>query len=198
MRLYDFHESGNGYKVRLLLNQLGIDYERVPVDILKGETRDGGFLEKNPNHRVPLLEWPGGRVLAESNAILWHLADGSPFLPADSWERAKVLQWMFFEQYSHEPYIAVVRFWHFAGMLEDNADALPAKMDGGYHALHVMERHLDENEFFVGGRYSIADVALYAYTHVAQEGGFDLERHAAVKAWLNRVAGQPNHIMITD
>ena len=198
LKLYDYWESGNCYKVRLLLTQLGIDFERVPVNILKGETREVGFLEKNPNHRVPLVEWPDGRMLAESNAILCHLAEGTPLLPDDSWERAQVLQWLFFEQYSHEPYIAVVRFWHFAGLLANNADAVPAKMDGGYHALDVMEDHLAGNEFFVGGRYSIADIALYAYTHVAHEGGFDLGRYPGISVWLERIAAQPGHILISD
>lgn len=198
MRLYDYWESGNCYKVRLLLNQLGMPFERVAVDILQGETRQPDFLARNPNHRVPLVEWPDGRCLAESNAILFFLADGSSLLPTDSWDRAKVLQWLFFEQYSHEPYIAVVRFWHFADMLEANEDALPEKMERGYHALDVMESHLADKEFFVADQYSIADIALYAYTHVAHEGGFDLAGYGAVSAWLYRVAAQPGHILITD
>ena len=198
LRLYDYWESGNCYKIRLLLSQLGVDYERVPVDILKGETRRPEFLAKNPNHRVPLLEWPDGKRLAESNAILFFLADGSGFLPEDRWDRAQVLQWLFFEQYSHEPYIAVVRFWHFADRLDANAAAVPEKMECGYHALGVMESHLSASEFFVAGRYTIADIGLYAYTHVAHEGGFDLGGYPAVRAWLERVAAQPEHVPITD
>jgi len=198
MRLYDYWESGNCYKVRLLLNQLGMPFERVAVDILQGETRQPDFLAKNPNHRVPLVEWPDGRCLAESNAILFFLAEGSSLLPTDPWDRAKVLQWMFFEQYSHEPYIAVVRFWHFAGMVEANEDALPEKMERGYHALDVMESHLASNDFFVADQYSIADIALYAYTHVAHEGGYDLAVYGSVSAWLDRIAAQPGHILITD
>ena len=198
MRLYDYWESGNCYKVRLLLNQLGMPFERVPVDILQGETRQPDFLARNPNHRVPLVEWPDGRCLAESNAILFFLAEGSSLLPTDPWDRAKVLQWMFFEQYSHEPYIAVVRFWHFAGMVEANEDALPEKMERGYHALDVMESHLASNDFFVADQYSIADIALYAYTHVAHEGGYDLAVYGSVSAWLDRIAAQPGHILITD
>jgi glutathione S-transferase len=198
LRLYDYWESGNCYKVRLLLSQLGVPFERVHVDILKGETRTESFLARNRNHRVPLIEWPDGRRLAESDAILWYLSDGTPFLPQDPWERAQVLQWMFFEQYSHEPYIAVARFWHFAGLLEQNRALLPAKMEGGNHALDVMERHLDSCTFFVGDKYTIADIALYAYTHVAGEGGFDLEKFPAVERWLERVRTQPAHVKITD
>ncbi len=198
LRLYDYWESGNCYKVRLLLNQLGLSFERVPVDILKAETRRPEFLAKNANHRVPLVEWSDGKRLAESNAILFFLAEGTQLLPEDSWQRAQVLQWLFFEQYSHEPYIAVVRFWHFADLVEANAAALPEKMERGYHALDVMERHLSNHSFFVADRYSIADIALYAYTHVANEGGFDLARYQSVSAWLKRIAAQDNHILITD
>jgi len=198
LRLYDYFESGNAYKVRLLLAQLGIPFERVELDILKGETRTPAFLAKNPNHRIPLLEWSDGRTLAESNAILFHLAEGTPFLPEDRFARAQALQWMFFAQYSHEPYVAVVRFWHFSGQVEARRSELAAKLDGGYHALGVMEAHLTEHAFFAGERYSIADVALYAYTHVAPEGGFELERFPALGRWLARVAAQPGHVRITD
>jgi glutathione S-transferase len=198
LRLYDYFESGNAYKVRLLLAQLGIPFERVELDILKGETRTEAFLAKNPNHRIPLLEWPDGRTLAESNAILFHLAEGTPLLPEDRFARAKALQWMFFEQYSHEPYVAVVRFWHFSRQVEAHRFELAAKVEQGYHALGVMEAHLDEHAFFAGERYSIADIALYAYTHVAPEGGFELGRFPALERWLARVAAQPGHVRITD
>jgi glutathione S-transferase len=198
LRLYDYWESGNCYKVRLLLSQLGETFERVDVDILEGETRTPEFLAKNPNHRVPVVEWPDGRTLAESNAILFYLAEGSPFLPSDPWQRAQVLQWQAFEQYSHEPYIAVVRFWHFVKKLEENQHLLPAKMEGGYHALDVMEKHLSGQDFFVGGDYSIADISLYAYTHVADEGGFDLEPYPNTRAWIARVRAQPRYIGLTD
>jgi glutathione S-transferase len=198
LRLYDYFESGNAYKVRLLLAQLGIPFERVELDILKGETRTPAFLAKNPNHRIPLLEWPDGRTLAESNAILFHLAEGTPFLPEDRFARAQALQWMFFEQYSHEPYVAVVRFWHFSGQVEQHRAELATKMERGYHALGVMETHLTKHSFFAGERYSIADIALYAYTHVAPEGGFELERFPALGRWLARVASQPGHVRITD
>jgi glutathione S-transferase len=198
IRLYDFLPSGNGYKVRLLLHQLGIPYELVEMDITKGETRTPGFLAKNPNGRIPLIELDDGRCLAESGAILVYLAEGTPFFPDERWQRAQVLEWMFFEQYSHEPYIAVARAWlHVFGMDEERKRQLPHKQKLGYDALAVMERHLGERTFFVGERYSIADIALYAYTHVADEGGFDLERFPAVRAWLGRVRAQPGHVPIT-
>jgi len=194
LRLHDYWESGNGYKVRLLLAQLGVPHERLEYDILKGETRTASFLALNPNGRIPLLELEDGRVLAASNAINWYLADGTPFLPVDPFERARVLQWMFFEQYSHEPYIAVLRFWTFAGELARHAAEVPERRRRGYAALDVMERHLAGRAFFVGEHYSVADIALYAYTHVAGEGGFDLEPYGAVRAWLERVRAQPGHV----
>ncbi len=199
MRLHDFLDSGNGYKVRLLLSQLRIPYEFVDVDILAGESRTPEFLGRNPNGRIPLLELDDGEALAESDAILFYLAEGTAFGPATRLERARVLQWMFFEQYSHEPFIAVARFWRKhpeAGA--HAAEELAAKDKGGYAALDVMERHLAERDFFVGDRYGIADIALYAYTHVAHEGGFDLATHPAVRAWLDRVTAQPHHIPITQ
>ena len=196
IRLYDFWESGNGYKVRLLLTQLSIPFERVELDILKGETRTDRFRQKNPNHRIPLIEWPDGRTLAESNAILFFFADGTNYLATDPWQRAQTLQWMFFEQYSHEPFIAVMRFWKFSGQLEANKALVAEKMERGYHALNIMDRHLQKNEFFVAGSYSIADIALYAYTHVAQEGDFNLGKYAAINDWLDRVRAQPLHVRI--
>jgi glutathione S-transferase len=198
LRLYDYWESGNCYKVRLLLSQLEQRFERMDVNILEGETRTPEFLAKNPNHRVPLAEWPDGRRLAESNAILFYLADGTPYLSPDPWERAQTLQWQCFEQYSHEPFIAVVRFWHFAGTVEAHRNELPGKMNGGYHALDVMEKHLADREFFVGDRYSIADISLYAYTHVADEGEFDLQPYPNIRRWLDRVKAQPRHVELTD
>jgi glutathione S-transferase len=197
LRLYDYFESGNAYKVRLLLSLLGIPFERVHLDILKGETRSDAFLAKNPNHRVPLLEWPDGRVLAESNAILFHLAEGTPWLPDDAFLRAQVLQWMCFEQYSHEPYIAVLRFWTFAGKLaEHNGEEIAAKRAGGLHALDVMEEHLQGRDWFVGEHFGIADIALFAYTHVAHEGGFDLSPFGALRGWIGRVEAQPGFVSI--
>jgi len=196
MTLYDFNGSGNGFKVRLLLAQLGIAYTLVERDILKGETRTPEFLEKNPNGRIPTLELEDGTFLAESDAILWYLAEGTKFAPADRLERACTLQWMFFEQYSHEPYIAVARFWkHFFAKLTPQQELeLPNRMKGGYAALDVMEQHLARHRFFVGNRYGIADIALYGYTHVAQEGDFDLDHYPQVCAWMGRVTGQPGHV----
>jgi glutathione S-transferase len=198
IRLYDFLPSGNGYKIRLLLHQLAIPYELVEMDITRGETRTPAFLAKNPNGRIPLLELDDGRLLAESGAILCYFAEGTRFLPADPWERAQVLQWMFFEQYSHEPYIAVARAWlHLFGMDEERKRQLPQKQKLGYDALGVMERHLGEREFFVGAQPSIADIALYAYTHVADEGGFELARFPAVLRWLERIRSLPRYVPIT-
>ena len=199
LRLYDYLPSGNGYKVRLLLTQLGEPFECVELDIIKGETRTPEFLAKNPNGRIPTLEIEPGVFLAESNAICWYLAEGSRFLPDDRLARAQVLQWMFFEQYSHEPNIATLRFWVTHDLLTaDRRAQLESKRSLGYAALDVMERHLATHDFFVAGRYTIADIALYAYTHVAGEGGFDLEPFAALRAWLARVRAQPGYIEITD
>ncbi|MBI1775229.1 MAG: glutathione S-transferase family protein [Proteobacteria bacterium] len=199
LTLYDNMPSGNGYKARLVLAQLAIPYRRVELDIFKRETRTPEFLKKNPNGRIPTLALDDGTHLPESNAIIFYLADGTPLLPADRLLRAQVLQWMFFEQYSHEPNIATVRFWlHLPKLSEAQQAQLPAKREQGYAALDVMEDHLARNAYFVGGRYSIADVALYAYTHVAEEGGFDLGRFAAIKSWFKRVEGQPGHIPITQ
>ena len=198
LRLYDYLMSGNGYKVRLLLAQLGLPFERIELDIVKGETRTPEFLGKNPNGRIPVLELDDGTCLAESNAIMFYLAEGTPFLPEGRLARAQVLQWLFFEQYSHEPNIATVRFWLHTEMTDARRALLPSKRAQGYAALQVMERHLSDHTFFVGERYTIADIALYAYTHVADEGGFDLTRYPAVNAWLARVRGQPRHIPITQ
>jgi len=205
IRLYDYLPSGNGYKVRLLLTQLQIPFERIELDIIKGSTRTREFLRKFPNGRIPAVEFDDGRRLFESNAIMWHFAETSPLVPKDPFERAGALQWMFFEQYSHEPYIAVARF---LAMYPDHRDerraGLPRIINGGYDALGVMESHLGgggegdhAREFFVEGRYSIADIALYAYTHVAHEGGFDLANYPAIRDWLARVKSQPRHIPIT-
>ncbi len=197
MRLYDYWESGNAYKVRLLLHQLERRYERVHLDILKGETRTPAFLAKNPNGRIPLLELDDGRTLAESNAIQWYLAQGTPFLPDDPFEQAQVLQWCGFEQYSHEPNVAVLRFWHFSGRIGDHTpEEIAEKTAGSHAALAVMEGHLADRAFFVGERYSIADIALYAYTHVAPEGKILLDDYPAIRAWLERVRAEPRHVAI--
>jgi glutathione S-transferase len=198
IRLHDDLPSGNGYKVRLLLHQLGIPFELILKSTARGETRTAEFLRMNPNGRIPLVETSPGQYLAESGAILFYYAEGTPFLPSDRWERAQVLQWMFFEQYSHEPYVAVARAWlNYYGMDEERQRQLPQKQKMGYDALAVMEQHLSRNTFFVGERYTIADIALYAYTHVADEGGFDLSRFPAIRTWIERVRSRPLHVPIT-
>jgi glutathione S-transferase len=197
MLLYNSAVSGNCYKVRLLLAHLGLEYETVDVSVVDRTNRKELLGELNPALRVPTLVLDDGRPLAESNAILWYFGDGTDYVPDDAFERAQVLQWLFFEQYSHEPYIAVVRFWlAYSGTPEKYADQVPGKMRGGYAALDAMERHLDEREFLVRGRYSIVDISLYAYTHVAHEGGFELDRYPGIRAWLARVADQPGHVTI--
>jgi glutathione S-transferase len=198
VRLYDSLISGNAYKCRLMLHKLGVPCERVELDIDRKETRTPEFLAKNPNGRVPALELENGVVLPESNAILWYLAEGTPYLPDDRLGRAQALQWMFFEQYSHEPNIAVVRHWALHHGAATQEPSVAAKRALGYDALAVMDGHLRERRFFVGDRLSIADIALYAYTHVADEGGFDLSGYPAVLAWLDRVAAQDPHIPITQ
>ena len=198
MILYDYLDSGNGYKIRLLLAQLDRRYRWVEVDILSGATRTAGFLAKNPNGRIPTLELDDGTCLAESNAILWYLADGSPYLPAGKLERAQVLQWMFFEQYSHEPYVATPRFIlkHLPQDSPRRAE-LPKRLEQGRAALTVMEKHLAGRQFFVGEHYSIADIALYAYTHVAHEAQLELAPYPSVRSWLARVASQPAYLPLT-
>ena len=193
MKLYNVAYSGNSYKVRLLLHQLGVPYTIVEVDILKGESRTAEFLQINPNGRTPVLD-DNGFVLAESNAILAYLARGTRFLPEDRPRWALAFQWMFFEQYSHEPYIATSRF-----LLQDRPDtpergqALAIRREGGWAALRVMEGHLSKNDFFVGD-YTIADIALFAYTHVSHEGGFPLDDFPKIRAWIERVKSQPGFI----
>jgi glutathione S-transferase len=198
LKLYDFLVSGNGYKVRLVLAALQIPYQRIELDITKGESRTSQFLARNPNGRIPTLELEDGTCLSESNAILWYLAEGTRLLPEDRFERAKILQWMFFEQYSHEPYVAVVRFWVHQGLSPDQRLQIDEKRRRGYKALDVMELHLERTEYMVGGGFSIADIALYAYTHVAHEGGFDLSGYPQITSWLARVREQPEHIPITQ
>jgi len=195
-QLYDFLPSGNCYKIRLLLNQLGIEYERVNVDILNKESRTPEFLKINPNGRTPVL-YHDGKYLAESNAILWYLASNTTLLPEGNYERALVLQWMFFEQFSHEPNIASPRYWVSILKAEDEyKEQLKLKMKLGYAALDVMEQHLANNSYFVGNQYSIADIALYAYTHIAEEGNFDLSGYSEIKAWFKRIESQENYINI--
>ena len=199
MKLYDYLSSGNGYKVRLVLHRLGLPFERVEVDILKGESRTPAFLALNPNGRIPVLVLDDGRILAESNAIMAYLADGSTLLPDDRWQRAQIFQWLFFEQYSHEPNIATVRFWlTHDGLTDERRAMLDGKRRQGYAALQVMEERLAQAPFLVADRFTIADIGLYAYTHVAEEGGFDLTGFPAVRAWMSRVAAEPGHMPITQ
>ncbi|HXS80782.1 MAG TPA: glutathione S-transferase family protein [Gammaproteobacteria bacterium] len=197
MHLFDYLDSGNGYKVRLLLAQLGLAYGWTEVDIDAGKTRTPEFLKRNLNGRIPTLELDDGTNLAESNAILWYLAEGTPFVPGDRLGRAQALQWMFFEQYSHEPYVATPRYIvkHFPADHARRAE-LPDRLAKGRAALAVMEQHLKSRSFFVAERYTIADIALYAYTHVAHEGGHDLTPYANVRSWLVRVAAQPRNVGI--
>jgi len=195
--LYDSPVSGNCYKVRLLLAHLGMPYERRQVDVVDRSNRKELLGDLNPALRVPTLVFDDGRSLGESGAILWYLADGTQYVPTDAWERAKALQWMFFEQYSHEPNVAVARFWLHELGAPPSDEALAEKHRLGYLALDALEQGLTERDFLVGGAYSIADIALYAYTHVAGEGGFDLDRYPAIRGWFARVAAQPGHVTIT-
>jgi glutathione S-transferase len=197
LKLHQMQVSGNCYKVRLAARQLGVDLELVDYGLFDGTTRQPAYLDKNPNGRVPMLELDDGRCLPESGAILWYLAEGSPLVPGDRWGRAQALQWMFFEQYSHEPYVAVARFWlRFApaAMLDERRHLVPEWHAKGDAALAVMETHLARHDWFAGDRYSIADIALYGYTHCAADGGFDLARYPAVGRWLERVLAQPGHV----
>ncbi len=196
--LYDYLDSGNGYKIRLLLALLEQPYRWVELDILSGRTRTPEFLAKNLNGRIPTLELDDGTFIAESDAILWYLAEGTAFLPEERLGRAQVLQWMFFEQYSHEPYLATPRFIvkHLPADSPRRAE-LPKRMEQGRAALAVMEAHLAGRRFFVAERFTIADMALYAYTHVAHEAQFDLAPYKNVRDWIARVAGQPRHIPLT-
>jgi len=197
--LYDNLDSGNAYKPRLLMALLGIAFRRIEMDTDAGETRTPAFLARNPNGRIPVLELKDGTMLPESNAILYYLAEGTPFWPADRTARAQVLQWMFFEQYSHEPYVAVARY--IRRHLEPGHaryDELPMRLDRGNQALAVMEGHLKTRDFFVGAAPTIADLALYAYTHVAGQGGFDLGAYPALRAWLDRIAALPGYVPITQ
>lgn len=195
MRLYDYLPSANGYKVRLLLSWLGRPYDLVPVDIFAGESHTEDFLRnKNPDGRIPVLEPEPGRFLAESNAILLYLAQGTPLLPDEAFARAQVNQWLFFEQNTVEPNVGTVRFWHLTGRASRYPEAFRLRMERGHEALAALERHLRGREFLVGEHPTVADLALYAYTHVAPEGGFGLERYPAVSAWLERVKARPGHI----
>lgn len=198
-RVYGDRRSGNCYKIELLMSYLELDYEWVDIDILAGETRTADFAALNPNKKIPVLDLPGGQHLAESNAILNYLADGTEYLPEGRLQRAYVLQWQFFEQYSHEPYIAVARFINkYLGLPEARRAEYLAKQEGGHKALAVMERHLETRAFLVNDTLTIADVSLYAYTHVADEGGFDLSAYPAILEWLARMTTHPRHVPMAD
>jgi glutathione S-transferase len=195
--LYNSQVSGNCYKVRLLFAHLGIDYERRELSVVDRSDRPEKLGGLNPALRVPTLVLDDGRALAESGAILWYFGEGTRFVPEDRYERAQMLQWMFFEQYDHEPALAVARFWlTYSGRPEEFEDRREERTAAGYRALDAMEGHLDGREFVVGSRMTLADIALYAYTHVAGEGGFDLGRYPAIEAWLERVAAEPGHVPI--
>ncbi len=197
MKIYGDTQSGNCYKIKLILSLLNqkAQYQWVHMDILAGETQRLEFLKINPNGKIPVLELKSGQTLTESNAILNYLAHNSNFLPEDNFTRAHVLQWQFFEQYSHEPFIAVARFINkYLGLPEDKKDEYLAKQEGGHKALLVMEEQLKKTDFLVGNTVSIADISLYAYTHVAHEGGFDLSLYHHIQQWLNRISSLPHYI----
>jgi glutathione S-transferase len=196
--LYNSPVSGNCYKVRLLLAHLGIGYERRDMDVVDRSNRKEVLGDLNPDLRVPTLVLGDGRPIAESGAILWYFGEGTRFVPEDGYERAKMLQWMFFEQYTHEPAIAVVRFLvAYSGQAERHAELIESKTKAGYRALEAMERHLAAGDpYLVNSALTLADIALYAYTHVAHEGGFDLAPYPAIGAWLDRVASEPGHVPI--
>jgi len=197
MKLYNVAYSGNSYKVRLLLSHLGIPCEIIDVDILKGESRTPEFLKINPNGRAPVLD-DNGFILAESNAILAYLAKGTQYLPEDRKKFGWVFQWLFFEQYSHEPFIATSRFWiQHKPDSPEKTTLLASKRDGGWAALRILEEHLAKNDFLAGG-YSIADIALFAYTHVAGEGGFPLDDFPNIRAWIERSKEQPGFITMAS
>ena len=198
MLLYDSAVSGNCYKVRLLLAHLGIPCERRELSVVDRSNRPQLLGGLNPSLRVPTIILDDGRPLGESNAILWYFGNKTRYVPEDRYERAQVLQWQFFEQYDHEPNVAVARFWlHYRGG-EVDREALAAKQAAGYRALDAMEARLSKGAFLVGERYTLADISLYAYTHVAHEGGFDLGRYPAIHAWIARVASQPGHVTLDD
>jgi len=197
VRLYNSTVSGNCYKVRLLLAHLGTAYETVEMSVVDRSNRSEVLGELNPGLRVPTVVLDDGRPLAESNAILWYFGDATRYVPEDAYRRAQVLQWQFFEQYSHEPNIAVARFWKtYSGQPERFERQRERLLAGGYAALDAMERHLDGRTFFVAEEYSLADISLYAYTHVAHEGDFDLDPYPGIRTWLERVAAQPGHVPI--
>jgi len=198
IRLYNSQDSGNSYKVRLLLTQLQVPFERIDIDLLRQETAQPRFRARNPLGQTPFIELDDGRVLAESNAILWHLAEGTPFLPDDRWSRAQILQWMNFEQYRLEPNIGTPRFWITMLKVGDERRAqIAEKLKSGNSALAILDAHLARTPFVAGERYSIADTCLFAYSHVAEEAGYDMEPYPALRQWFARVRAEPRHVPIT-
>ena len=195
LRIYGDSQSGNCYKIKLLLNILSIEHEWIHVDILAGETHTDAFKKMNPNRRIPVLVLANGSILLESNAILNFLAEGSEYLPKDRYLRAQVLQWQFFEQYSHEPFIATARYINkYLGLPEDRRAEYEAKQEGGHRALSVMEQQLSQSDFLVGSSLTIADISLYAYTHVAHEGGFELDGYVAIRRWIDRIEQRDDYL----
>jgi len=195
LKIYGDSRSGNCYKIQLQYSEMGVDYDWEEVDIIAGDTRAPQFLAMNANGKIPLLALPDGRYLPESDAILFYLADGSEFFAGDAYARAEILQWMFFEQYSHEPNIATSRFIiKYLGNPADRQTSLEEKKIGGYKALEIMEQQLRRHAFIAGDKYNIADIALFAYTHVAEEGGFKMNRYAAIRDWITTIKGRPNFV----
>lgn len=195
LRIYGDSLSGNCYKIKLLLNILSIEHEWIHVDILAGETHTDAFKKMNPNRRIPVLVLANGSILLESNAILNFLAEGSEYLPKDRYLRAQVLQWQFFEQYSHEPFIATARYINkYLGLPKERRAEFEAKQEGGHKALSVLEQQLSRSDFLVGASLTIADISLYAYTHVAHEGGFDLEGYVAIRRWIDRIEQRDDYL----
>ena len=195
MKIYGDIQSGNCYKIKLLTSLLNIEHEWIHVDILSGETKTENYLAKNPCGQIPLLELNDNRYLSESNAILNYLAEGSELMPTDSYAKAKVLQWQFFEQYSHEPYIAVARFINkYLGLPEDRLNEYESKQESGHRALKIMEQQLQRTTYIAGEELTIADISLYGYTHVAHEGGFELDNYQAIQNWIEKIASHPEYI----
>jgi len=192
VKVYGDTRSGNCYKVQLVCSLLDLDYQWVDIDILAGDTQSAAFLKKNPNGKIPVVELEGGETIAESNAIINYLAHGSALYPTDPLPQARVQQWQFFEQYSHEPYIAVARFINkYLGLPEEKAEEYASKQAGGHRALRIMEEQLARTRYMAGDSCTTADISLFAYTHVAGEGGFSLSGYPRIGAWLERVAAQP-------
>jgi len=197
VKIYGDIQSGNCYKIKLLTSLLEIEHEWIHIDILSGDTKTNEFLSKNPCGQIPLLELSDNRFLSESNAILNYLADSSPLIPNDAYERSKILQWQFFEQYSHEPYIAVARFISkYLGLPEEKKEEYKSKQIGGHNALKIMEEQLQKTPYIAGESLTIADISLYGYTHVAHEGGFNLKQYPSVLNWISQISSHPKYIGI--